>query len=138
MSLTYPSQELLLSVREVSTQVKEYGTVPAGIYRKSPEHGSSIPAGKFSDFFWCIPITFLCFPARNWSETTGKNPEIFRPEYCFHVPMTSGVFLQDPAFFPSLFCRFLRDLVTGIFDLGNVDVDNIGILSEKFEFWSLL
>ena len=47
-----------------------------------------------------------------------KNPEIFRLEYCFHVPMTSGVFLQDPAFFPSLSCKFLRDLVTGIFDLG--------------------
>jgi len=24
-----------------------------------------------------------------------KNPENFRPEYCFHVPAISGVFLQD-------------------------------------------
>ena len=82
-----------------------------GSGRNTPEHGSSIPAGKFLNFFRCILITFLCFSARNWSE-------IFRPEYCFHVPMTSDVFLQDPAFFPSLSCRFLRDLVTGIFDLG--------------------
>ena len=52
-------------------------------------------------------------------EITGKNLEIFWLEYCFHVPVTSGVFLQDPAFFPSLSCRFLRDLVTGIFDLGS-------------------
>jgi hypothetical protein len=25
---------------------------------KSLEHGSSIPAGKFSDFFWSIPTNF--------------------------------------------------------------------------------
>jgi hypothetical protein len=34
-----------------STQVKKYGPVPAGRHWKSPEHGSSIPTGKFSDFF---------------------------------------------------------------------------------------
>jgi hypothetical protein len=33
------------------TQVKKYGSVPAGRHWKSPEHGSSIPTGKFSDFF---------------------------------------------------------------------------------------
>ena len=87
-----------------------------GSGRNTPEHGSSIPAGKFLDFFRCIPITFLCFPARNWSE-------IFRPESCFYVPMISGVFLQDPAFFPSLSCRFLRDMVTRIFDLGLIKTD---------------
>ena len=43
------------------SEVKEYGTVPAGIHQKSPEHGSSIPAGKFPDFFRCIRITFVCF-----------------------------------------------------------------------------
>ncbi|CAF4869907.1 unnamed protein product, partial [Rotaria sp. Silwood1] len=29
---------------------------------------------------------------RNWLESTGKNPKNFRPEYCFHVPLISGVF----------------------------------------------
>ena len=94
-----------------------------GSGRNTPEvteHGSSIPTGKFLDFFRCIPITFLRFPARNWSEIIGKNPEIFRPEYCFHVPMISGVFLQYPAFFPPLSYRFLRDQVTRIFDLGKI------------------
>ena len=32
-------------------QVEKYGPVPAGKHRKSPERGSSIPTGKFSDFF---------------------------------------------------------------------------------------
>ena len=71
--------------------------------------------------FWIFPAHSDHFPAlstRYWSEIIGKNPEIFRLEYCFHVPVTSGVFLQDPAFFPSLSCRLLRDLVTRIFDQG--------------------
>ena len=99
-------------------QVKEYGTVSAGIHRKSPEHGSRTSTGKFSEFFPVISVRSLPESAGKWSECIGKNPEIFRPEYCFHVPVTSGVFLQDPAFFPPLSCRFLRNLVTEIFDLG--------------------
>ena len=55
----------------IISQVKEYGTVLAGIHRKSPEHESSISAGKFLDFFQCIPITFLCFPPG----TGRKSPE---------------------------------------------------------------
>ena len=43
--------------------------------------------------FRCIPIAFLCFPPG----TGRKSPEIFRPEYCFHVPVASGVFLQVPS-----------------------------------------
>ena len=73
---------------------------------------------KISGFFLVHSDHFPVLSARNWSEIIGKNPEIFRLEYCFHVPVTSGVFLQDPAFFLSLSCRFLRVLVTGIFDLG--------------------
>ena len=57
-----------------SSQVKECGTVPSGIHRKSPEYGSSILAGKFLDFFGCIPITFLCFPPG----TGRKSPEKVR------------------------------------------------------------
>ena len=102
------------------TQVKEYETVPAGIHRKSPEHGSRTPAGKFSEFFPVTSDRFLAASAGKWSECAGKNPDIFRPEYGFHVPVTSGVFLQDPAFFPSLSCRFLRHPVTRIFDLGSI------------------
>ena len=99
-------------------QIKQNGTVPAGIHRKPPEHGSRVPAGKFSEFFPVISYRFLAESAGKWSGYVGKNPEIFRPEYGFHVPVTSCVFLQDPTFFPSLSCRFLRDPVIGIFDLG--------------------
>jgi hypothetical protein len=35
----------------ILTQVEKYGPVPAGKHRKSLERGSSIPTGKFSDFF---------------------------------------------------------------------------------------
>ena len=62
------------NINSFSSQVKEYGTVPAGIHRKSPEYGSSIPTGKFPDFFRCIPITFLCFPPG----TGRKSPEKVR------------------------------------------------------------
>jgi len=55
----------------------------------------------------------------SWQEYTGKNPDNFRPEYCFHVPAISGVSLQDTVTFPHLSCRILRDPVTGIFDLGS-------------------
>ncbi len=55
---------------------------PAGKHRKSLEHGSSIPAGKFSVF---LPVDSCQLPVlsgRNWAENIGKNPKIFRPEYC--------------------------------------------------------
>ena len=71
--------------------------------------------------FGFFPVHSDHFPALSRQKLVRnhrKKSGIFRPEYCFHVPMTYGVFLQDPAFFPSLSCRFLRDLVTGIFDLG--------------------
>jgi hypothetical protein len=34
-----------------TTQVENYGPIPAGKHRKSLERGSSIPTGNFSDFF---------------------------------------------------------------------------------------
>ena len=44
---------------------------------------------------------FRPVPGRKAQESdrkcTGKNLEIFRPEYCFHVPVTSGVFLPEPS-----------------------------------------
>jgi hypothetical protein len=33
---------------------------------------------------------------RNRPEIIGKNPKNFWPEYCFHVPAISGVFLPEP------------------------------------------
>jgi hypothetical protein len=46
------------------------------------------------------------------AQEVGRNPpeekpNIFRPEYCFHVPAISGACLQDT--------------VAGIIDLGNQD-----------------
>jgi hypothetical protein len=46
----------------------------------------------------------------SWQESTGKNPDNFRPEYCFHVSAISGAFLQNPV-------PFLQDQVPGIIDL---------------------
>jgi hypothetical protein len=40
---------------------------------------------------------FLAEITRKWSEFTGKNPETFQPDYCFQVPLISGVFLLEPA-----------------------------------------
>jgi hypothetical protein len=31
-----------------------------------------------------IPVNFLCIPAGTGRKIIGKNPKIFRPEYCFH------------------------------------------------------
>jgi hypothetical protein len=38
----------------------------------------------------------VCFLAQNGRKVTGKNPKNFRPEYCFHVPSISEVFLPNP------------------------------------------
>ena len=50
------------------SKVKEYETVPAEIHRKSLEHGSSIPAGKFPDFF---PVIFDQFLAGKHRKVIG-------------------------------------------------------------------
>jgi hypothetical protein len=42
---------VILTLFMLGTQVENYGPVPAGKHRKSLERGSSIPTGKFSDFF---------------------------------------------------------------------------------------
>ena len=72
---------------------------------------------KISGFFWVHSDHFPVLSHQKLVGNHRKKSRIFWPEYCFHDPVTSGVFLQDSAFFPSLSCRFLRDLVTGIFDL---------------------
>ena len=70
---------------------------PAGIHWESPEHESRIPAGKFLDFFQRIQTTFLRFPPGTCRKSPEKIPKIFRPESCFHVPVTSDVFLPEPS-----------------------------------------
>jgi hypothetical protein len=39
---------------------------------------------------------FLTEITGSCQESAGKNPDSFRPEYCFRVPAISGVFLEDP------------------------------------------
>jgi hypothetical protein len=76
-------------------------------FRKAPEIAGTwkqYSDRKFFGFFPMISDRFLTESAGSWQEYTGKNPDNFRPEYCFDVPAIPGVFLQDP--------------VTGIFDLG--------------------
>jgi hypothetical protein len=73
---------------------------------------------KIFGFFPIISGWFLPESTGSRQEYTGKNPDDFRSEYCFHVPAISGVFLQDPVTFPHLPCRIPGDPVAGIIDLG--------------------
>ena len=72
-------------------------------HRKSTERGSSILAGKTSDHF---PGEFLFFPTGTGRKSSGKCSKNFRPKYCFHVPLLSGIFLREPEVFPALSYRF--------------------------------
>ena len=76
-----------------------------GKNRKPLEDGSSISIGKFLDFFWWVLVNFQCFPEGDGHKSPKKNPKIFRLEYCFHLPMVSGVFLPNTIFFPASFFR---------------------------------
>jgi hypothetical protein len=53
---------------------------------------------EFSGGFQQLPV----LSSRIRSEIIGKNPENYRPEYCFHVPGISRVSLKDPVTFPHL------------------------------------
>ena len=70
---------------------------PAGKHRKSAEHGSSIPAGNFLDFFPMFSDRFLLERTGIRWNSPEKSPKNFRPEYCYQVPLISGVFLREPA-----------------------------------------
>ena len=79
-----------------------------GSHRKAPEiagSGSSIPTRNLLDFFPVDSDQFPVLSSMNRSEIIGKNPKIFRFRYCFHVPVTSGAFLPEPAriFRPGMF-----------------------------------
>jgi hypothetical protein len=69
---------------------------------------------EFPGFFPVDSNNFQCFPAGS----VRKSSENSRPEYCFHVPGISRVFLQDPVTFPHLSWKILRDPVAGTIDLG--------------------
>ncbi len=60
---------------------------------------------KFFGFFPMLSARFLPESTGSWQESTGKDPKIFRTEYCFHVPAISGTFLQDMVTFPHLSCE---------------------------------
>jgi hypothetical protein len=65
-------------------------------------NGNSRKWKQYSDrkFLGFFPVDSSQFPVlfgRNRSEIIGKNPEIFRWEYCFHVPVISDAFLPEPA-----------------------------------------
>jgi hypothetical protein len=68
---------------------------------------------KFSGFFRVDSCQLPVLSGRTRLKIIGKNPENFRPVYCFHVPEISGVFLQDKVIFPHLSCRVLWDPVAG-------------------------
>jgi len=83
--------------------------VRTGLFRKTPEINGTwkqYSGWKSPDFF---PMKIHPFPfeRRPFSyevprETVRKSPEkfgAFRPEYCYHGPLFSGVFLQYPVTF---------------------------------------
>ncbi len=72
---------------------------------------------ELSQIFPMISDQFLPKSTGSSHESTGKNPDNFRPEYCFHFRGIFGVFLRDTATILHLFCRILRDSAAGIFDL---------------------
>jgi hypothetical protein len=69
-------QNVLSNNQHIDTQVDDSGHCiphdPAGKYRKSLEHGSSIPAGHCPDFFRWIPVNFLCFPKGTRRKSSEK------------------------------------------------------------------
>ncbi len=93
------------------THVEDYGhwipQDPAGKKREShrilqESTGNSRKWKQYSNrrFFGFFPVDssqFHVLSSRNRSEIIGKNPKIFRWEYCFHVPAISGAFLPEPA-----------------------------------------
>jgi hypothetical protein len=100
--------------------------IPLEHIGNTPEDGSSIPTGTFSDFVLMISDRFLSESTSNWQEFTGKNPKNFRPEYYFHFRGISGAFPWDTVTFLHLSCRISQDMVAGIFVLGifilNLDI----------------
>ena len=73
---------------------------------------------KIFGFFPMISSWFLLKSMGSCQESTGKNPDNFRSEYCFYVTAISGVFQQDMVIFPHLSCSILKDPVVGSIDLG--------------------
>jgi len=74
----------------------------------SPARKRSVPdnSGDFVEavfrpemfrIFSMLSVQFLPESTGSWQESAGKNPDNFRPEYCFHVPAIPCVFLQDLA-----------------------------------------
>jgi len=95
-----------------STHVEDYGhwipQDPAG--KKRENHR------KFLGFFPVDSSQFPVLSGRKRSEMIGKNPKIFRWEYCFHVPAISDAFLPEPArnFWPGdiVFSHSIKNIYT--------------------------
>ncbi len=72
----------------------------------------------FSDNFRPVPVG----KHRKLTRIHRKKSNKFPVEILLPLPAISGAFLQDPATFPLLSCRILRDPVAVIFDLGNNNI----------------
>jgi hypothetical protein len=94
---------------------------PARKYRRSLEHGSSIPSGKFSDLFRWIPANFLCFPAG----TGRKALEKIRKISSRNTASTKTPELPGTGRFQA-----------GLFDLG-IHVTEISLAAENLPRWLL-
>jgi hypothetical protein len=84
----------MTELRELNTQVKKYGPVPAGKYRKSMETWKKYSSWKAPDFFHWLLASFLFFPPGN----TRKSPKKIRK---FTGCNTASMFHH----FPEVFCR---------------------------------
>ena len=111
----YPSEDIehfLKSIKNPGQRVR------AGSCRKTPEINGTWKQYSGRKNFGFFSCQFLFIPIGTDRKLPGICPKNVRPEYCFHVPLISGVFLLEPDIFPALSRRFLQYPVAGTIDLG--------------------
>ena len=69
----------------------------SGTCKKTPEINGAWKQYSGRKFFGHFPDDFRSVPVEKNRNSPEKSPKFFRPEYCFHVPLISGVFLREPA-----------------------------------------
>ena len=79
-----------------AVHVEVHWQIPEGKYPENQRNREAVFRRKNVELF---PGEFLFFPTGNGRKSSGKCLKNSRPEYCFHVPLVSGVFLRVPEFF---------------------------------------
>jgi hypothetical protein len=108
----------MLNFYPIVTQVKQCGRFRVILVILWKQYSGR----KIFGFFPMLSARFLQESTGSWQESVGKNPDNFRPEYCFYVLAISSIFLLDTVTFPHLSWRISRDPLAGIIDLGSIVV----------------